>query len=337
MLFLFSIMAIIGLIYDRLVGDPHSLPHPARWVGRFIVWQEGCLRQRHDNLRLAGFWLWFNTSMYAVGATLICLTIFWLLDCRYTLTQPNLTLATWTPAAGWPWITLFGGGIINGVWFSFRSLADEANVVYQHLQADDLPAARKAVGMIVGRDTDELSEQEIARATVETVAENSVDGGLSPLVFALLLGPIGVSFFKAVSTLDSMVGYRDQKYLEMGWASARCDDLLNYIPARLAYVIFSFAAWACGLSQKGALRIGWRDGRKHPSPNSAIGESLFAGALGVRLGGESSYKGVVSQKPYLGDELQPLTAESILRANSLLQMIWLVCILFSAIVMDLVH
>ncbi len=179
-----------------------------------------------------------------------------------------------------------------------RSLGDEA---LQASEASDLKTARRELAMIVGRDTATLNEAEIGRACVETVAENYADAVVAPL-FWFAIGDRSASWaFKAVSTLDSMVGYRNAKYRHFGWASARLDDLAALIPARLAWLLIGLAAWIAGERPRNALRIGWRDGRKHPSPNAGWGEAAMAGALGIQLGGPATYGGVPGFKPLLGE------------------------------------
>jgi adenosylcobinamide-phosphate synthase len=182
----------------------------------------------------------------------------------------------------------------------------------------DLVQARQCLRGIVGRDTGDLSAEDINRACIETVAENTTDGVVAPLLYAAVAGPVGLWLYKAINTLDSMVGYRNPRYLRFGWASARMDDLANYLPARLTYLLVCLAACLCGQQAFQALRIGWRDGRKHPSPNSAWSEAAMAGALGVRLGGPSTYGGVVSQKPHLGEPLRPLTTGTVRQAIRLM-------------------
>lgn len=310
-----AFQALLGMGVDLLIGDPRWLPHPARGVGWLIVRLETFLRPRFRNLKIAGAVLAAVVTMGAAGMVLLCLALLAAAD-AWRL-PPGLS---WF-AAGWssiPWFSLVGGGIICGTWFSWRSLGDEAAAVYRLLDAGRLEEARQALSLIVGRDTQPLDEHGIVRAVVETVGENSVDGGIAPVFFALLGGPAGVTFFKAASTLDSMVGYRDERYREFGMVSARLDDVLNYIPARLALLLIPPAAALAGLHPWGALRIGLRDHARHPSPNSAWGESCFAGALGVQLGGPATYAGRPSAKPLLGDPLRPLERQDIARARRLL-------------------
>lgn len=226
-----------------------------------------------------------------------------------------LTVAS---AAGAAWLLLFCASfvshaaefllavIISWTCLAARSLHMESAIVADALAAGDMQKARQYLSYIVGRDTADLDQAEIWRALVETVAENSSDGIIAPLFWLTIGGPVACMAFKAVSTLDSMVGYRNQRYLNFGWASARMDDLMNFIPARLTALLMIISAPLCGLSLSGAFRITLRDRLKHPSPNSAHPEAAAAGALEVRLGGVSSYSGVASFKQYLGDPHLPL-------------------------------
>jgi adenosylcobinamide-phosphate synthase len=199
-----------------------------------------------------------------------------------------------------------------------RDLTTHARAVRQALVAGDLPLARERVGWLVGRDTADMDEAEIARAAVESVGENLVDGVTAPLFWAAVGGPVGILLYKAVNTLDSTFGYRNERYLQFGWASARLDDVVNWVPARLTLPFMVAASWCQGLRPGATWRIGWRDHGQHPSPNSGWSEAAMAGALGVRLGGENSYGGVRSRRPHLGDPLETLQARHIGRANRLI-------------------
>jgi adenosylcobinamide-phosphate synthase len=192
--------------------------------------------------------------------------------------------------------------IIGFYCLSARSLASEANQVRKHLSQGDLAAARHAVSMIVGRDTANMNEHEIARATVETVAENITDGIVSPLFYLAIGGPVAALAFKAVSTMDSMIGYRNDRYRHFGTCAARLDDILNFIPARLTgFIIIPLIAAVTGNNLPKSLGAVYRDRKKHPSPNSAHGEAAVAGALDIELGGEATYNGRISRKPRLNE------------------------------------
>ncbi len=187
-----------------------------------------------------------------------------------------------------------------------RDLTEHSKEVYDALRDNDLIQARQRVAMIVGRDTNRLDQAGVSRATVESVAENMVDGVTAPLFYGILAGPVGAMLYKAINTGDSMFGYKNEKYMEFGWASARLDDLANFIPARLTGLLVPVASFILGLNAKKSLEILIRDRKKHASPNSGHSEAAVAGALGIQLGGSSSYFGKTVAKPTLGDADEPI-------------------------------
>jgi len=214
-------------------------------------------------------------------------------------------------------------GSVAGIWLIYtsvaaRDLAGHGREVYDALKTGVLPQARQRVGRMVGRDTEGLDEREVVRATVESVAESIVDGMTAPLFWAVLLGPAGAVAYRAVNTLDSMFGYRDERYEKFGWAAARLDDAANFVPARLTGPLICLAAGLLGMQGRNAWHILRRDGGKHPSPNAGWAEAAVAGALGVRLGGANYYAGQASVKPHLGDGEEPLVPDHILRASRLM-------------------
>lgn len=287
---------------DLLLGDPHWMPHPVRWMGRTISGLEPLLRR-----------LFPKTPGGERGAGIV------LALALPTLFGGGSALILWGLGQVSPWLSW-----VVQLWFTYqllaaRSLQTESMAVYYPLKAHDLEGARRAVSRIVGRDTQALDETGVAKAAVETVAENTCDGVTAPLIFLFLGGlPAGMAY-KAVSTLDSMVGYKNDKYRFFGWASARLDDLLNFIPARLSGLLLCLgAALLPGCSGRRAWTIFWRDRRKHASPNSAHTEAACAGALGVRLAGDASYFGKVVHKPTLGDPVRPVEPEDIPRACRLM-------------------
>lgn len=276
-----------ALLLDLLLGDPRWLPHPVVGIGRLISLQERWYRR----LGLDGY----AGGLLLCGGTVV-LTVFlsWLMLWGTQQLSPllgNITavLMAWTCLAA-------------------RSLHRESALVAVALQRGDLEEARRMLSRIVGRDTAELDEEAVMRATVETVAENSSDGVIGPLFWLAIAGPLGGMAYKAVSTLDSMVGYKNERYSRMGWASARLDDLANLLPARLTALLMVLTAPLAGLSARGAWRIWQRDHGNHQSPNSGHPEAAVAGALGVRLGGGSCYGGVFKDKPFIGDPLRPVDA-----------------------------
>jgi len=279
------VLGAFGL--DLLFGDPRGWPHPVVWIGRLIQRLEDFWTAWLGRSRLAGTLLTLSTLLVAGGAA-------W----------GGLALA----GAVHPWLQAAVGLWLGWNCLALRSLHRESLEVVQHLEAGDLEAARRALSFIVGRDTAGLDEAGVLRAAIETVAENTSDGVVAPLFYLCLGGPVLAVLFKAASTLDSMVGYRNERYREVGWASARLDDLLNLIPARLTGWLMVLAAVPLGLNAWGALRVMLRDGRKPESPNAGIPEAAVAGALDIRLGGPAVYFGNLVDKPTLGDGDRPVTA-----------------------------
>lgn len=298
----YAAAACIGFLIDFIVGDPQGLWHPVCGIGSLISRMEKKLRKNTEdtpqNLLLAGA---------ALAVIIPCMTV--------------VITAVLLLAAGFihPYLRFVLICVLDGWILAARSLKTESMKVYRRLKEKDLNGARYAVSMIVGRDTERLTAEGVTRAAVETVAENASDGVIAPLLFLLFFGPVGGFFYKAVNTMDSMVGYKNEKYLYFGRAAAKLDDLVNYIPARLTGL--AFAAAAClipGMSGKNAFKIWRRDRRNHKSPNSAQSESACAGALGVQLAGDAWYFGELYHKPAIGDALRPIEPEDIPRANRLM-------------------
>jgi adenosylcobinamide-phosphate synthase len=279
-----ELMAGVGL--DLVLGDPRWLPHPVRGFGRIVTFAERVWRGTRLPLRLSGILFWLSTVGVAVA--IVRLTLPW-------------------AAVYWIYALL-----------ACRDLDVEASRVLAALKRDDLEDSRHKLSWIVGRDTAGLAEPEILRATIETVAENLGDAVVAPLFYLALAGPLGMAAYKAINTLDSMVGYRNERYREFGWASARIDDVVNYVPARLTAVLIWISALLPGFAARRSFRITLRDGRSQPSPNAGYPEAAVAGALGVRLGGLNSYQGVASQKAYLGDAVVPLDRSAFAKVRTLL-------------------
>ncbi len=316
------LLILFAVLLDAAIGDPNRLPHPVALIGGLIRYIEKGLRARAADLRAGGVWL-CALVVLASGAAAFLLA----------LVHPALSLYLLYAA------------------LAARCLSDEAKGVQRALE-DGVEAARLRIARLVGRETDKLSAEQVIMATVETVAENTADGAVSPLFYMLLgaLPPILAGFalvptdilarpfaalsiangwllgipaglawaFKAASTLDSMVGYKNERYADLGRCSAKLDDALNFIPARLTGLLICACAPVFGMSGKNALRIMRRDHAKHPSPNSAWSEAAAAGALGIRLGGGAYYGGVFMEKETLGDALRPAEPEDINRARKLL-------------------
>lgn len=282
-------IVVTAVLLDLLLGDPRRLPHPVVWIGRMITALEKLLRRLVRSERFGGVLLLISV----VGSTAALSLL--LLKGAYAI-HPYIGLAV----SAW----------LSYTCLAARSLHHESKLVADRLAAGDLQGARDFLSRIVGRDTEGLEEPEIWRALVETVAENTSDGVIAPLFFLMLGGPALGMAYKAVNTLDSMVGYKNERYLRFGWASARFDDLANWLPARLTGILMVAVAPLVGLSGKNSFRAMLRDGGNHSSPNSGIPEAATAGALGVRLGGTNRYFGAPVEKPTIGDPLRDLSIDS---------------------------
>ncbi|WP_338053111.1 MULTISPECIES: adenosylcobinamide-phosphate synthase CbiB [Prosthecochloris] len=275
-----ELQLLAAFILDLLLGDPRKLPHPVKSIGFLAVNTEALLRKyREISLRVAGI----LAVVIVVGGTVVVTSgVLWLCFSVHPL---------------------FGvAASIVILYFSFAAedLARHARAVLTALEQEGLQQAREKVGMMVGRDTVAMDKEDVVRATVESVAENTVDGVTAPLFYALLFGPVGAMTYKAINTLDSMFGYKNERYMDFGWASAKLDDIANYLPARLTVPVVGFAAWLMRLDGHAVFRSVVRTARQHASPNAGFSEAAFAGALGVRLGGPRSYGGIRQTLPYLG-------------------------------------
>lgn len=283
----------VAWLLDFIIGDPQSWPHPVRWIGNFISTVQRVIRRYcHSDsmLRIGGAVMW----VAVVGGT-------------WAVSWGVLALAK----SIHPWL-----GWAVEVWMIFtvlagRCLANAALDVERPLRANNLAESREKLSWIVGRDTSQLQPQQINRAVVETVAENTVDGIIAPLFFLFLGGAPLAMAYKAVNTLDSMVGYKHEKYRAIGMVSARLDDVANFIPARLSWLLLSVAAFLCRQNGSRALHIGWRDRYNHSSPNCAWSEASVAGALGIRLGGPNDYFGERVEKPWIGDAQRDISVDDI--------------------------
>lgn len=285
-----------GFLLDLLIGDPHGWPHLIRGFGRLIMVLEKLFYPMR-NKRLGGTLLVVCIIIVCTGLPAAALCGAWQLS---------------------PWAYLALESLLCWQLLAVKSLRDESRAVYGALSQGNLPDARKAVSMIVGRDTAQLDETGVTRAAVETVAENTADGVAAPLLYIMLGGAALGCFCKAVNTMDSMVGYKNERYLDFGRFAARLDDVLNFIPARLCALVMIVAAWVTGLNAKGAYRIWRRDRRNHASPNSAQTEAVMAGALGIRLAGDAWYFGTLHKKPTIGDDVRSIEAKDICRAHWML-------------------
>ena len=290
--------ALAGFLIDLLLGDPEGFPHPVVFMGKAIVRLEGALRDAFPDtpqgLKAAGGVL---AAVLPLGTVFISMGILKLLG----LVHPVLRYAV---EVLWCWQAL-----------AMRCLRDESENVRKKLLSGTIDEARAAVARIVGRDTASLDAAGVTRAAVETVAENFSDGEIAPLFYMMLGGAPLALAYKAVNTMDSMVGYKNERYINFGFAAAKLDDLANFIPSRLAALLLIAAAPLAGLDGINAWRIWRRDRLKHASPNSAQTESAMAGALGVRLAGPASYFGKKVEKPFIGDAVRLIEPEDIRRAN----------------------
>ena len=300
-------MVAAAIVVDWIVGDPKWLTHPVIYIGRLIAW----LERRLHPVPSDGASPRSPSSLRRRGVALTLVTI----GAAY--------LAAWLLLRVGQLIHPYAGYAVN-VWListtiAIKGLKDAAYAVYRPLREGDLAQAREYVGHIVGRDTDELDEREISRAAVETVAENTVDAVVSPLFYALLGAAPLAMLYRATNTLDSMVGYRNDKYLHFGWSSARWDDVLNWIPARVCGLLLTLAALLHkGMSAIRSCRAVRTFARLHPSPNSGIPESAVAGALGIELGGTNRYFGRTSERARMGWPLRPIAKDDIVRTVRLL-------------------
>jgi adenosylcobinamide-phosphate synthase len=282
---------------DMLLGDPRRLPHPVRWMGRAIGAAEPRIRWLISNPVAAG--ALFAAALVAGAWALTALLVDAAREIRPSIGAGLEALLVYTC-------------------LSVRSLDDAAREIFGLLAAGRVDEARSKVALIVGRDVERYESGDVARATVETVAENFVDGVLSPLLFAAVGGaPLAIAF-KMASTLDSMVGYKNERYLLFGKASARLDDLFNLVPARLSVPIIALAAQILSRTGRRALRTAWQEGANHTSPNAGRPEAAFAGALGLRLNGPNTYGGILVKKPYIGVRFGETAPSDIRRACDLM-------------------
>ena len=299
---MWSLLAlVIGFCVDLLVGDPHGLPHPVIFIGKLIGFLEKRLRKifpktkRGENI--AGGVLWLLVALISFGI-------------------PAAVLAVCHRIS--PWLRLAVESLMCWQILATKSLRDESMKVYAALQSGDLEKSRYAVSMIVGRDTARLDDAGVTRAAVETVAENTSDGIVAPLIYLAIGGaPLGF-FYKAVNTMDSMLGYVEPPYKNIGLIPAKADDVANFLPARISALFMLAAGWLLGMDGKNSWKIFRRDRFNHASPNSAQTESVCAGLLGLQLAGDAWYHGVLHKKKFIGDPLREIEHEDIPRACRLL-------------------
>ena len=280
-------LLICSFVADLIFGDPEWLPHPVKLMGRLIDFLDRRL-QRDANKwmeRIKGIFLVLIVAGISAYAAYLILE-------SLNDIHPILGNLAWI--------------YLGYTTLSVKDLFLKAREVLKEIKAGSIKEARHKLSQIVGRDTQPLSEEKIISAAVESIAENTNDGIIAPLFYLILSGPVLAIAYKAINTLDSMVGYKNEKYINFGWASARLDDAANFIPARITGILISFSSFVLGKGFRTSFRTMLRDGKKHPSPNSGISEAAMAGALGIRLGGPSTYRGRLSVKAYLGEEIRSI-------------------------------
>ena len=319
-LFVLTLLSVLaGFLIDCILGDPHWLPHPVVLIGKLISFFEKTLRRAFPKTDRGAFAAGLLTailvSLLSAGVS------FGVLFGLYKLS---------------PWAYFAVSSIMCWQCFAARCLQKEANKVVKALESDGLEAGRKQIAMLVGRDTERLSEEQVLKAAVETVAENASDGVIAPMLFMVLFGAVGGFFYKAINTMDSMIGYKNERYLYFGRAAAKLDDVVNYIPARLSALAMIAVCPLLKLDGKNAFRIWRRDRRKHASPNSAQTESVAAGALHVELAGPASYFGKLVEKPVIGDPDRPIERGDVNKTCALMYgASILLLVLFEAILLPL--
>ncbi len=305
------LLLILSFLADCILGDPEQFPHPVRWIGGLISLFEKGLRhpERKRLERIKGVLLVLSVlSITGLSVYLIlraCIEIHFLL-------------------ASAAWLYLGYSAL------AIRDLIEKARDIQTHLEIGNLETARQRLSMIVGRDTDSLSEEDVARAAVESVAESTNDGIVAPLFYLVLGGPVAAFIYKAINTMDSMIGHRNETYRHFGWFAARLDDAANFIPARITGLTIVMSSGVLFSSAGKSLRIMLRDRKKHASPNSGISESAMAGALGIRLGGPCTYNGFLSNRPNMGDPERDVTSEHIRDATELSLFSSLIILVFGA-------
>lgn len=292
---------ILAFLLDCVLGDPYNFPHPVKFIGKYIKFFENkVLKKVHSDKELKykyGFILLVTTCLIVYGSTFVILFVAKSINI-YLFYILNIILL-WTSIAP-------------------KCLANEAYKVYKELVNKNIDEARKKISYLVSRDTKELDFQSIAKATIETVFENTSDGIIAPLFFAAIGGSPLAMCYKAVSTLDSMVGYHNQKYEHFGFFSAKADDILNFIPARVSGLLIVVSSVFLNYDYKSSWEIFLRDRKNHKSPNSAHPEAAGAGALGIRLGGATSYFGKVINKPYIGNKNKEIETTDIIKSIKLM-------------------
>ncbi len=302
---------ILGFIIDCIFGDPYNFPHPVRLIGNLISELEKIMRKLFpDNLYIGGVLMSLSVIFLSTAVPFLILFLCYKINIVFGIIAESIMC-----------------------WYLIapKCLKTESMKVYKAVSENDIEKSRKAVSMIVGRDTQFLDFEEVIKATIETVAENTSDGVTAPVFYMSFGGAVLGFFYKSVNTMDSMVGYKNEKYKDFGRFSAKFDDVLNYIPSRLTAVLMVISAFILKYDGKSAYRIWKRDRLKHASPNSAQTESVCAGALNVRLAGDAFYFGKLFKKQYIGDNIRPVEKDDIIKANRLMYVTTILMIVLSVI------
>lgn len=312
---MYAVIPITACIIDTVYGDPRSNFHPVVLIGNLISYIENKLYPKKPAL---------PKDLMLRGLLTVCLVL---------LTVGLITsFFVYLGHKGGILLYFSLSALILYVTITPRALARDGMEIYHLLRDGDLVKVRARLSWIVGRDTDNLSEADIVRGTVETIAENTTDGIISPLFYFMLFGPVGATLYRAGNTMDSMLGYKDDRYLYFGRIAARLDDILNYIPARITFLLFAASAYILRLDWKNAVAITRRDARKHPSPNGGYAEAPMAGALNVRLGGYNYYHGVAEFREYMGDPKVELKAFHIKKSIIMMYLATAIFVIFESIV-----
>ncbi|EHL19402.1 cobalamin biosynthesis protein CobD [Peptoanaerobacter stomatis] len=302
----FKYSIFMAYLLDLIFADPYNMPHPVKIIGKLISFLEDIFLKTHISKFISGIF----TAVITISISYIA--TYYLINLSYG-------------------VNFYLGAVFECVLaytvFASKCLEKEAIKIYEEIKKNDLNSSRIKLSYIVGRDTKELSFSDIIRATIETVAENTVDAVITPIFFMIIGGVPLAMAFKAVSTLDSMIGYRNEKYEQFGKFSARLDDICNFIPARISVIIFTLSAYINSLDWKNCIKIGLRDRKNHLSPNCAYPEGLIAGALGIQLGGAHHYKGKLVEKATIGDDLRDPDKEDILKSVKMLRVSTVICVI----------
>ena len=306
---------LIGTCIDLLAGDPHEIPHPVVWIGKLITFLEKGLRKVFPGTsageKAAGAALWILVTGISAGSSWLILHLCGMIS---------------------PWLRIAAESVMCWQILAIRSLRDESMKVHSALTEGSLSDARHAVSMIVGRDTERLDAKGVIRAAVETIAENTSDGIIAPMLFMAIGGAPAGFLYKAVNTMDSMLGYVDPPYTDFGYFPAKADDVFNFIPARLCALLMLIAGAFQRLDVKNGWKIFLRDRYKHASPNSAQTEAACAGLLGVRLAGDAWYHGVLHRKEFIGDPLREIETEDIPRTCTLMYLTSFLMLILSCLI-----